>query len=713
LLQFILKVKAQKWKSREEVAVAAFSRHKCAYYARIKMRFLKQNMLNLTRSQLRRYSVAVITVVIALLLTRLIWWLIKPTLYPLFLAAVIVSSWYGGIGPGLLATALAALASAYFFTPPIYSLAVNRAEFIWLFQFVLVALLINYLNARLRSTQRRAELNALEAQRNYERLRQIQESLRQSEERYRLLVEGVTDYAIFMLDTSGHIISWNIGAERILGYQEAEVIGQPFSRIFTPEAIQSGRPEQVLRQAVAEGFSRENRWHVRKDGTHLWSHCVVTALQDGSLRGFAKIMQDITQRKQAEEEREQLLAREQAARAEAEAANRSKDEFLAILSHELRTPMTAIIGWTGMLNAGKLDETRAALALETIERNANSQLQLIEDLLDISRIIQGNLSLNFGLVEPIQVITTAIETVQPAADSKAIQISSILDSSARPVWGDSDRLQQVVWNLLSNAIKFTPEGGRVEVRLERSRGRFQTRPHVQIKVSDTGKGISAAFLPYVFERFRQADSTSQRSYKGLGLGLAIARHLVELHDGTIQAESQGEGQGATFTLNLPIYEGSRGIAGAAQGELTYHPSPLAGLRILVVDDEAEILELLSTILQEDGAEVTAVGCVDEALELLEDLKPDVLVSDIAMPGKDGYVLIRKVKDLEVELGTRIPAIALTAYARVEERREALLAGFQIHLTKPVKPTELIAAVASLAERSETQILHQTDDPPTN
>lgn len=318
-------------------------------------------------------------------------------------------------------------------------------------------------------------------------------------------------------------------------------------------------------------------------------------------------------------------------------------------------------------------------------------------------LFRGNLSLNFGLVEPIQVITAAIETVQLAADTKTIQIKSILDPSATPVWGDSDRLQQVVCNLLSNAIKFTPEGGRVEVRLERGRGGFEARPYVQIKVSDTGKGISADFLPYVFERFRQADSTSQRSYKGLGLGLAIARHLVELHGGTIQAESQGEGQGATFTLNLPIHEGSSGEAGeagAAQGELTHHPSPLAGLRILVVDDEAEILELLSTILQEDGAEVIAVDSVDEALELLEDLKPDVLVSDIAMPGKDGYVLIRKVKELEVELGTRIPAIALTAYARVEERRQALLAGFQIHLTKPVKPIELIAAVASLAESSE-------------
>jgi signal transduction histidine kinase len=566
-------------------------------------------MLKLT-PQLQRYGVAFLAVVVAFLLTQMLWWLIQPTLYPLFLAAVMVSSWYGGIGPGLLATVLAAWLCSYFFIPSISFQAASLSNVIGLFQFVLVALLITFLNTMLRSTQRRAEINALEAQRNYQRLVQSQEILRQSEE-----------------------------------------------------------------------------------------------------------------------EREQLLAREQAARAEAEAANRSKDEFLAILSHELRTPMTAIIGWSGMLNAGKLDETRAALALETIERHANLQMQLIEDLIDISRIIQGKLSLNFGLVEPIQVITAALETVQPAADSKSIHIESILEPSAGSVWGDSDRLQQVIWNLLSNAIKFTPEKGRVEVRLS-IEGEWRDSsfplascpvPLACVQVSDTGKGISPDFLPYVFERFRQADSTSQRLYKGLGLGLAIARHLVELHGGTIQAESHGEGRGATFTVKIPLLEragGGREVGRSGDGETgflisgtsspiissPYHPislSPhrlsLIGLRVLVVDDEADTLELLRTVLEEGGAEVTAVGSVDQALELLEHSKPDVVVSDIAMPGKDGYVLMCKVKELEVSLKTRIPAIALTAYARDEERRQALLAGFQIHLTKPVKSTELIAAVASIAK----------------
>ena len=350
-------------------------------------------MLKLTRSRLRCYSVAVLTVVVALLLTHFLWWLIKPTLYPLFFAAVMVSSWYGGTGPALLSIALAALACAYFIHP-LYSLVGSWSSIVGLVEFVLVALLISLLNAALRSTQRRAEMNALLAQRSHERLLQTQESLRQTEELYRFLVEGVTDYAILMLDLNGHIISWNTGAKRILGYQEVEIIGQHFERIFTPEQIGRGIPEQALRTAAAVGLSKDNRWHVRKDGTQFWANGVLTSLRDevGNLRGFAKILQDLTERKRAESERDQLLMREQAARAvseaalgAAEAANRSKDEFLAILSHELRTPLTAILGWAGILHAGKLDEEKAALALETIERNANLQMQLIEDLLDISR----------------------------------------------------------------------------------------------------------------------------------------------------------------------------------------------------------------------------------------------------------------------------------------------------------------------------------------
>ncbi|MBW4504589.1 MAG: PAS domain S-box protein [Scytonema hyalinum WJT4-NPBG1] len=672
-------------------------------------------MLKLTRSRLQRYGVAIITVLLALLLTWLLWPLQKLSIYPLFFAAVVVSSWYGGMEPGLVATVLSALACAYFFLLP-HSLAVSLPGIIGLVQFVLVAVLINSLNAALRYAQRQAEINALKAQGNYDRLRKIQESLHQSEERYRLLIEGVTNYAIFMLGPNGHFVSWNIGAERILGYQEAEIIGQPFEHIFTPEAIERGQPEQVLRTAVAEGFSKENRWHIRKDGTHFWAQCVMTPLRDenGNLRGFSKIMQDITERKLAEEERNQLLLREQAARAQAEAANRSKDDFLAIVSHELRTPMTAILGWAGMLQTGMLDEDRVSDAIETIERNANSQMQLIEDLLDISRIVQGNLSLNFSSINLVEVIADAIEVVQPSADNKNIQLECVLDTPVELIRGDSDRLQQVVWNLLCNAIKFTPNGGRVEVRLSVVSDSEQqaTDNYAQIQVSDTGKGISADFLPYVFERFHQADSTSTRSNKGLGLGLAIARHLVELHGGTIQAESAGIGQGATFTVMLPLLaipsakeaqtSNSNQMQVPMVGEDTTaleNPPRLDGLQVLVVDDEADVREWISTVLTESGAQVIAVGSVGEALAALEQLRPDVLVSDIGMPDEDGYTFIRKVRELGSEMGGRIPAVALTGYAREEDYRQAKAAGFQLHIAKPIKAAELVAVVKSLAEMS--------------
>ncbi|WP_315787972.1 ATP-binding response regulator [Fischerella sp. JS2] len=686
-------------------------------------------MQKLTRSLIKRYGVAILTVLLALLLTQSLWLLHRFSAYPLFFAAVMVSSWYGGLEPGLLATVLSALACAYFFLAPFSSLTVIGFNTIGLVQFVLVSLLISILNQMLRSAQRRAEINAHQAQRNYDRLSQSQEKLHQSEQRYRLFVEGVKEYAIFMLDPNGLFLNWNIGAERILGYQEAEIIGRHFRHIFTPEAIERGRPEQVLTIAVSEGFSKENRWHVRKDGTHFWAHCVIIPLrdQDGNLRGFSKIMQDLSERKQAEEEREQLLLREQAARAEAEAANRSKDDFLAVVSHELRTPMTAILGWVGMLQTGRLDEDRAKDALETIERNANLQMQLIEDLLDISRIVQGNLSLNFSRVNLVEAIAQALEVVQPVADAKSIQIESALDTSLEPIWGDSDRLQQIVLNLLSNAIKFTPDGGRVEVRLEvvNDREKVESSPHhrtassshhknryAQITVSDTGKGISPEFLPYVFDRFRQADSTSTKSNKGLGLGLAIARHLVELHGGSIQVESQGIGQGATFTVKLPFTAISPSEVAqpnntdqiqlptiAEDAAPLDNPPKLNGLRILVVDDETDTRKWISTVLQECGAEVIAVGSTGEALTSLEQFKPDVLVSDIGIPDEDGYTLIRKIRELEPEMGGRIPAVALTGYARVEDYTEAIAAGFQLHIAKPVRAAELIAVIASLSRMS--------------
>ncbi len=384
-------------------------------------------------------------------------------------------------------------------------------------------------------------------------------------------------------------------------------------------------------------------------------------------------------------------------------ANRIKDEFLATLSHELRTPLNGILGWSQMLRQGSLNETASARALETIERNAKAQVQLINDLLDISRIIQGQMRLNVRPVELVKVIEAAIEVVRPAADAKSIRLQSVLDPGAGPVSGDPERLQQVLWNLLTNAIKFTPKQGRVQIRLER------INSHVEIIVSDSGKGISAEFLPYVFERFRQADSSITRNHGGLGLGLAIVRSLVEMHGGTVQVDSPGEGQGATFTVKLPILV----IHSKPSQEARVHPTAasdegddnqldesinLNQLRILVVDDEPDACELLKTVLQTYGAEVAVAASGSEAMQRLEELVPQVLISDIGMPGEDGYSFIRRVRALDAQRGGKIPAIALTAYAREEDRRRSLLAGFQMHLPKPVNPDELVLVVASLTGR---------------
>jgi signal transduction histidine kinase/ActR/RegA family two-component response regulator len=401
--------------------------------------------------------------------------------------------------------------------------------------------------------------------------------------------------------------------------------------------------------------------------------------------------------------KDELLMREQTIRAEAEAANRAKDEFLSVLSHELRTPLNAILGWSAMLRQRTMSQDKVLRALETIERNAKSQAQLIEDILDISGIITGKLRLQVRRVNLVPVIESAIESVRLAAEAKSIRLQSVLDSQAGLLLGDANRLQQVVWNLLSNALKFTPKDGRVEIRLER------VNSHAEITVSDTGPGISSDFLPFVFDRFRQHDSSTTRSYGGLGLGLAIVRQLVELHGGTVTVVSPGIGQGTTFTVTLPamIIPQPPGdpepLNSIVETKPRVEASPtLEGLQILVVDDEADALELLSTILQNNGAEVIAVASVKQALTILEtatDRSPDVLVSDIGMPDEDGYSLIRKLRQLEAQRGGKLPAIALTAYAASDDRRQALLAGFQMHLTKPVDAAELVAVVASLTGRT--------------
>ncbi|MBN3942602.1 AAA family ATPase [Nostoc sp. NMS9] len=390
--------------------------------------------------------------------------------------------------------------------------------------------------------------------------------------------------------------------------------------------------------------------------------------------------------------RAHLYEAEQMARSAAESANRIKDEFLAVLSHELRTPLNPILGWTKLMRTRKLDQATSDRALETIERNAKLQTQLIEDLLDVSRILQGKLNLNFYRINLVSVIEVAIETVRLSAEAKSIQIQTILESGVGEVLGDANRLQQVIWNILSNAIKFTPIGGQVKIKLE------QVGSQVQICVTDTGKGIAPEFLPYVFDYFRQADGATTRKFGGLGLGLAIVRHLVELHGGTVQAESLGEGQGASFTVRLPyLQDENKGIKDAKDNYslVAAQSSPLSGLEILVVDDDADMQEFLPFMLEQYGATVTVVASAIEALTALSQSQPNLIISDIGMPEMDGYMLMRQIRSLEPEQGGTIPAIALTAYAGEMDRQQAIAVGFQQHISKPVDPEELVKAIASL------------------
>jgi len=420
----------------------------------------------------------------------------------------------------------------------------------------------------------------------------------------------------------------------------------------------------------------------------------------------AELQAEIGERQRVEEERTHLFEREQGARAEAEAANRAKDEFLSIISHELRTPLTSIVGWIALLRTREFDAEFTAHALETIDRNARLQTQIVDDLLDVSRIMTGNLRLEFSPVNFTSIVESAVESVRPIFESKAIRIKTECERAVEWISGDASRLQQIVRNLLSNAVKFTPEGGEVEISLE------HTDTLVRLKVKDTGCGIPPEFLPHVFDRFRQADSTNTRNHGGLGLGLAIVRQLVELHGGTVKAESEGFERGATFTVELRrrVERGTSenrresyppALKNKKSGLPLNFPPELKHARVLLVDDEPDTLELLGTILRQCGAHTSAVTSAADALSELERWQPHVLVSDIGMPNEDGYELIRKVRALPATRGGNIPAVALTAYAREEDRRQALNSGFQAHVVKPVGLDEFIETVAGLTLRAAT------------
>ena len=399
-------------------------------------------------------------------------------------------------------------------------------------------------------------------------------------------------------------------------------------------------------------------------------------------------------------EREEVLASERAARAESERAGRMKDEFLATLSHELRTPLNAMLGWCSILRSGPVDPCELSLGLETIERNARSQARIIEDLLDMSRIISGKIRLEVQRVNLDEIVLAAVDTVRPAADAKGIMLRTVLDSRLGPISGDPNRLQQVFWNLLTNAIKFTPKGGIVRVTLQRANS------HAEVSVSDSGAGIGGEFLPYVFDRFRQADSSTTRHHGGLGLGLAIVRQLVEVHGGRATARSAGLGKGATFTISLPFAAiipeaGEKSPRETATADASICSDwkggeRLAGLNVVVVDDEPDARDIVKRLLEGCDAEVRVASSAEEALELIRADPPDVLISDVGMPGEDGYSLIRRLRELPTEKGGAVPAVALTAYARSEDRVRVLRSGFQMHAVKPVEPVELLAMVASLA-----------------
>ncbi|MDZ8108558.1 MAG: PAS domain S-box protein [Nostoc sp. DedQUE12a] len=684
--------------------------------------------------------------------------------------------------------------------------------------------------------------------------RQAESALRESESRFRLILESAKDYAIFTLDLDGQITSWNSGAERLLGYKEAEIIGHSGRIIFTPEDNETGQAEQELQTALNQGRAEDERWHVRKDGSRFFASGLMTQLHNdaGNLRGLVKILRDITETHQAQE-REDFLAdatkvlagsidykttlfniarlavpfladfcffdilnsnyqiervgwhhrnppkpnwfeqlqryvpspnyeshpftnvlvtgkanfvphlteaclettatsadclefvqqfqvrsliavpliahgrqlgaltvcltadshrhytpvdlavtEELGHRAalalsnaqlyqQAQEANRIKDEFLAVLSHELRSPLNPILGWLQMIKRGNLSTAQTAQAWATIERNARLQAKLVDDLLDVSGILQGKLSLNVGQVNLAATIQAAIETVHLAAQAKSIEINPRLDSEIVCVLGDATRLQQATWNLVSNAVKFTPQGGRVEVRLDQING------YAQIAVSDTGIGIHPNFLPYVFDYFRQADGATTRKFGGLGLGLAIVRQIVEAHGGTVSAESLGQGQGAIFTLRLPLMPTQ---VLKQQDSQPSESANLQGTNILVVDNEPDSLEFIAFVLEQSGANVITATSAAEALQLFSQFQPDVLISDIGMPDRDGYMLMQQVRALPPEQGGQVLAIALTAYAGYGDYQQAMAAGFQQHLTKPVDPELLIKVIADLLKQNQ-------------
>ncbi|MEH2324554.1 MAG: ATP-binding protein [Nostoc sp.] len=516
-------------------------------------------------------------------------------------------------------------------------------------------------------------------------------ALRESEELKQRILDSTHD-CIKVLTLDGQVLYLNKGGLHLLDIDDpASFLNTEWINLWQGEDQENAKV--AIAAAKIGNVGQFQGYCPTTKGKPKWWDVIITSVRNASgiIAQLLVVSRDITKQKQAEAEREQLLLREQAAREQAQTANRIKDEFLAVLSHELRSPLNPILGWSKLLRNGTLNAAKTATALETIERNAKLQAQLIEDLLDISRILSGKLNLEMAPVNLASTIEAAIETVRLAAEAKSIQIQRVFDPNIGQILGDSARLQQVFWNLLTNAVKFSFAGGRVEIRLE------CRDSQAQITVSDTGKGINPDFLPYVFESFRQADATTTRKFGGLGLGLAIVRHLVEVHGGTVQVDSRGEGQGAIFNVRFPLMKAQRSSQKAEENRsfFTFNTSPLTGIRVLIVDDDEDIRDFLGFVLEQAGAEVSIVTSAIEALQAVEQSPPDILLSDIGMPDMDGYMLIRQIRAMPAEQGGQILALALSAYAGEVNRQQALAAGFQQHVAKPIDPDALIAVILDI------------------
>ncbi len=604
-----------------------------------------------------------------------------------FTLGILAAAWIGGLWPGILATLLSGVAGWFLFMAPNWQPGAQRVTVTVIF--FLTGILVSVVCESLHRARRRAEAANAE-------LRKSQQKLRDSEGRFRNLADSAP-VLIWMSDAAKNRTWLNRPWLDFTGRTMDDELGRGWEKGVHPADLERYREVYSASFDTRQPFEMDYRLR-RHDGVYRWvlDRGIPISSDDGSFAGYMGGVIDINERKSAEENSEALLRIEQAARVEAERAALMKDEFLATVSHEMRTPLTAMLGWVQMLRSGSLSGDAVPHALETIERNARAQAKLINDLLDMSRILSGRLRLDVQRVNVTDVVEAAIATAEPAAAAKKIHLLRKFETEPESISGDATRLQQVVWNLLNNAIKFTPSGGEVTVAMKR------VDAHLEISVTDNGEGIDPKFLPHVFERFRQQDSSTERRHQGLGLGLSIVKQLIELHGGSVRAESEGSGRGASFIVTIPL---ANGYVRRAAEPLTPRketdsphveaPPSLLGVKVLVVDDDNDARELLRSILAHHGASVRTAASAAEAIKEFTQSPPQIVVSDIGMPGEDGYELIRKIRALDQQEGRRVPAVALTAFARSEDRRRAIGAGFNMHLSKPVEPAELLTIVASL------------------